>query len=138
MKREFSAGGIVFNNRGQVLLIKVGAMQDKSTKYWELPKGHIDAGESSKEAAIREIDEETDIKAEIIEKIGDSKYTSTFRGEKIFKIVTYFLMKYVGGDPKPQEGEIEEVKWVDLEEALKLLSFSADKTLLKKAMEMVS
>jgi len=134
MKREFSAGGIVFN-KGQVLLIKVAAMQDSTTKYWEFPKGHIDPGESSKDAVVREIKEETGVQAEILEKIGDSKYTFTFKGEKIFKVVVFFLMKYLSGEIRPNDGEIEEVKWFDPEEALKILSFTADKLLLKKAIE---
>lgn len=134
MKREFSAGGIVFNN-GQVLLIKVSAIDDESKKYWEFPKGHIDPGESSKEAAVREIKEETEIKSEIISKIGDSKYTFTFNGEKIFKVVIFFLMKYLSGEPKSNDGEIEEAGWFAPEEALKILSFSTDRALLKKALE---
>ena len=136
MKREFSAGGIVFKD-GQVLLIKVSAMQDKSIKYWEFPKGHIDPGESSKDAAIREIMEETGVENEVISKIGDSKYTFTSQGEKIFKVVIFFLMKYISGEPKSNDGEIEEAKWVDPQEALKILSFPADKSLLKKALELV-
>lgn len=136
MKREFSAGGILFKG-DKVLLIKVPAMQDNNVKYWEFPKGHIEPKESSKEAAIREIREETGVESEIISKIGDSKYTFSFKGEKIFKVVLFFLMKYISGEPKPNDGEIEEVKWVDPEEALKILSFPADRSLLKKALELV-
>lgn len=137
MKREFSAGGIVFNKSGQVLLVKAGSLRDRSKKHWKFPKGYIVGEESSKEAAIREVEEETGIQAEIVEKVGDSKYIYPNKdGEKIFKAVIYFLMKEVGGNLKPQKGEIEEVGWFEPDEALTMLSFSADKKLLEKALEL--
>jgi 8-oxo-dGTP diphosphatase len=136
MKRIFSAGGIVFNNVGQVLLTKAGSLRDESKKHWAFPKGHIDPGETSTEAALREVKEETGVEAKIISKVGDSKYTFAYNGEKIFKVASYFLMEYISGELIPQIGEIEEVDWVSTEEALKILSFSADKDLLKKALEL--
>lgn len=135
MRREFSAGGIVFNKKGQVLLIKVGSLRDRSKKHWKFPKGNIDKGESSKDAAIREVKEETNLDCEILEKIGDSKYVYIMNGERIFKVVIYFLMKYIGGEIKPQEGEIEEVGWFEPDEVLKILSFPADRQLLKRSLE---
>lgn len=150
MKKEFSAGGIVLRlsldklgiaqdkfskDNVEVLLIKAGSLRDRSKKHWKFPKGNIDKGESSKDAAIREVKEETGIDSEILQKAGDSKYIYSLNGEKIFKIVIYFLMEYVGGDLKPQEGEIEEVGWFEPDEVLKMLSFSADKKLLEKALE---
>jgi 8-oxo-dGTP diphosphatase len=135
MKREFSSGGIVFNKEGRILLISNAAMRNPLKKYWGFPKGHIEEGEGSKEAAIREIKEETGVEAEIVEKLGDSKYVFTFEGEKIFKVVLYFLMRYVSGDLRKQAEEILEVKWATPEETLKLLSFGSDKQFLKQALE---
>lgn len=132
MKREFSAGGIVFNNQGQVLVT-----QHSQNKHWSFPKGLLDhPGQSTEEAALREVREEGGVKAEILRKVGYSKYVYTFGGEKIFKVVTYFLMKYVSGDPKDHDWEVEEADWYEPEEALKKLTFSQDKALLKKALEM--
>ena len=133
MKREFSAGGIVFKD-SKVLLVKAGSLRDESKKHWKFPKGHLDGGESSQEAAVREVYEETGIEAKIIEKIGTSKYTYILKGEKVFKIVTYYLMEYLSGETSPQLGEIEEVIWASPEKARELLSFSADKKLLKEAL----
>ncbi len=130
MKREFSAGGIVFNSEGKVLIT-----QHSQNKHWSFPKGLIDPGQTTKEAALREVKEEGGIEAEIVEKVGDSKYVYTFQGEKIFKVVVYFLMKYISGDPKDHDWEVEEALWLDPEEALNQLSFSQDKVLLKKALE---
>lgn len=136
MKREFSAGGIVFNDQGQVLLIRNASMPDPTRSYWGFPKGHLDRGESSKEAALREILEEVGIKAEIVEKVGDSKYVFEWQGEKTFKVVTIFLMQTKSDQIMIQEDEIAEANWFDPEEALKKISFSNDKQLLKKALEL--
>ncbi|MBI3290155.1 NUDIX hydrolase [Candidatus Microgenomates bacterium] len=134
--REFSSGGIVLNKNGQVLITSASSLRDRSKLHWKFPKGHVDLGESTKDAAIREVQEETGVKAKIIDKVGDSRYVFQMQGERIFKIVTYFLMQYEGGRMIPQEGEIEEVRWVKPEEALKMLSFSPDRKLLKIALEM--
>lgn len=128
MKREFSAGGIVFNN-GKVLLTK-----HSQNKHWSFPKGLIDHGQTPEEAALREVKEEGGVEAGIVDKVGYSKYVYTHKGEKIFKIVTYFLMKYLSGDIKDHDWEVEESGWYEPKEALKQLSFSQDKDLLKKAL----
>lgn len=138
MKRQFSAGGIVFNNQNQVLVT-----QHSQNKHWSFPKGHIDPGETSEEAALREVREEGGIVAEIISKVGYSKFIYTqdaparpAGGEKIFKVVTYFLMKYISGDSKDHDLEVSEAGWYTVENALKQLSYSQDKILLKKALEL--
>lgn len=132
MKREFSAGGIVFNDKGEVLLTK-----HSQNHYWGFPKGWIEEGQTSKEAALREVKEEGGVEAEILDKVGDSEYVYTLNGEKIFKVVVYFLMKYKKGDPKDHDWEMEDANWFSPEEALKTLSFSHDKVLLKKASEIM-
>ena len=131
MKREFSAGGIVFNDKGQVLLT-----QHSQNKNWSFPKGWIEKGQTIEEAALREVKEEGGVVAEIISKIGYNKYVYTLDGEKIFKIVTYFLMKYLSGDPKDHDWEVSEAGWFVPEDALKQLTFSQDKQLLKKGLEL--
>ena len=129
MKREFSAGGIVLKD-GKVLLIKNAALRDPKKAYWGFPKGHINPREKSSEAALREIKEETGIEAEIVKKLGDSQYVFTRSGEKVFKQVVYYLLKFKSGDIQPQELEVLEVKWFDPEEAMELLTFKKDKEML--------
>lgn len=129
MKREFSAGGIIFNNQNQVLLT-----QHSSNHYWGFPKGHPKTGESMKEAALREVKEEAGIEAEIIEKVGDTKYIFTMEGEKIFKMVTLYMMKYLSGDIKNHDWEVEKAEWFTPEEALEKLNFKDEKELLKRAL----
>lgn len=128
MKREFSAGGIVFKNN-QVLIT-----QNSRSKNWGFPKGWIDEGEDSKTAALREVKEEGGVEAKIIKKVGDVRFIYTRDGEKIFKIVVYFLMEYISGDPKDHDFEISEAKFVSIDQALTILSFKSDKELLKKAL----
>ena len=128
-KREFSAGGIVFN-KGKVLIT-----QHSQNHHWSFPKGLIDPGHTTKEAALREVREEGGVEAEILGKIGQSKYIYTLNNEKIFKVVTLFLMKYKSGDPKDHDWEVGEAGWYEPEEALKTLTFSQDKDLLSVALE---
>lgn len=135
MLREFSAGGIIINDSGQVLLIKNAALRDPKKAYWGFPKGHINSGEKSKEAALREIKEETNIEAKVIKRLGDSRYIFTRDGKKVFKVVVYFLLRYVSGDLKPQDLEVLELNWYEPEEALKLLSFKKDQEFLEKALK---
>ncbi len=133
MKREFSAGGIVFNDKGQVLVT-----QHSQNHHWSFPKGLIDPGQTTEEAALREVKEEGGVKAEILDKVGYSKFVYTLDGEKIFKVVTYFLMKYLSGSPEDHDWEVSEALWYTPEEALKQLTFSQDKKLLEKAVELYS
>lgn len=132
MKREFSAGGIVFNDQGQVLVT-----QHSRNKHWSFPKGLVDPGQTTEEAALREVREEGGIVAEITGKVGYSKYVYTLNNKKIFKIVTYFLMKYVSGDTADHDWEVSDIGWYKPEDALKQLSFSQDKELLKKALDIL-
>lgn len=134
LKREFSAGGIALKGN-KVLLICV---QAGDGLYWEFPKGHIESGQTTKEAAIREVLEEGGVVAEIIDRIDVSKYIYTRRtGERIFKIVTFFLMNYVSGDTKDHDQEVMDAVWFPPEEALEKLSFRNDKKLLGKAISML-
>ncbi|MBI3485952.1 NUDIX domain-containing protein [Candidatus Daviesbacteria bacterium] len=133
MIREFSAGGIVINEKKQILIT-----QHSTNKYWGFPKGHIEKGQTSKEAALREVKEEGGVEAEIIKKVGESKYVYTNKtGEKVFKVVIIFLMKYLSGDIQDHDWEVSEALWLSSDEALKKLSFSQDKKLLTKAFKML-
>ncbi len=132
MKREFSAGGIVFNKKGEVLLTR-----HSQNHHWGFPKGLIEQGQKSEETALREVKEEGGVEAKILDKVGYSKYIYTFNNEKIFKVVTYFLMEYISGSPKDHDWEMEDAGWFTPDEALKTLSFSQDKELLKKALLLI-
>ncbi len=90
-----SAGGIVFY-KNSILLLK------RSSGLWVLPKGRIEKGESSKDAALREVKEETGIDAKIIEEAGTIYYSFYENDSKYNKKVVWYTMNVVGGEPKPQ------------------------------------
>ena len=131
-KREFSAGGIVVKRereRLKVLLIKDGYGK------WTWPKGNIEKGESSEDAALRETREETGLKKlRIIEKLNKIDYFYRLQGALIFKTVCLFLMETGGNEPfKIQTSEIQDAKWFTPEEALKVVAYKGAKEILKKA-----
>ena len=148
LKREFSAGGVVYRKlktqnstpEGGQAKLKTEWLICKHSGYkkWVFPKGLIDKGETSEKTAVREVEEETGVKVKIIEKIPEKiTYFYFFGGERIFKKVVYFLMEYVSGDMKNHDFEMEEVEWVDYNEAKKRLGFESDRKVLEKAKEMI-
>ncbi len=130
MKREFSAGGVLLKDNKEVLLIK------NPSNVWTFPKGLVEKGESPEETAMREVFEETGVKGDIIAYLGEISYFYYFKGEKIFKKVKFYLMKYVSGTPKPS-WEVKETRFFSLKEAEKVLQYKGDKKIFKKALDML-
>jgi 8-oxo-dGTP pyrophosphatase MutT (NUDIX family) len=131
--REFSAGGVVIRRmRGRdhlaVVLVKDGTVR-------ALPKGHIDPGESAAEAAEREVREETGLRARMVEKLGDVKYWYVRGGDRVFKVVSFFLFEYVSGTVRDyQREEVDGAEWVPLEDAPRLLAYRGEKDMAKAAL----
>lgn len=139
MRRDFSAGGIVIkklNNSVQILLIQSPG-KDRKNEYWGFPKGHLEEGETSQQAAEREVLEETGVTAEVVEKIDDTKYFFVWEGERVFKTVSFFLMRYLNGEVKFQSSELIGADWFDIETAMEKLTFKNDKKLLEKAIGLI-
>ena len=138
MQHEYSAGGIIYrieNEEPQFLLIKNAAFKDPTKTYWGFPKGHLEEGEGAEQAALREVQEETGIEVELLELIDKVEYTFHHPQHDLTKKqVSFFLMRYVKGEAKPQEKEVLELGWFNAEDALNMLSFDQNKTLLKKAL----
>ncbi|KUK84261.1 MAG: AP4A hydrolase [Microgenomates bacterium 39_6] len=133
MKRKFSAGGVVYKKEnGQTFWLLI---QPKDTDRWQFPKGAIGAGESSREAALRETQEESGVIGRIVEKIGSSSWWFVEDGEKVFKTTTYFLVKAKKDTGRFNEKEIERVVWFSFGEAKEKLTFNQDKKNLAKAQE---
>jgi 8-oxo-dGTP pyrophosphatase MutT (NUDIX family) len=142
MKREFSAGGVLvrrLSGRWMVAAIRPGG---KPKGLWALPKGRIDPGERGEETALREVAEETGARGRSLGKLGDVRYTFTWEGERIFKVVSFFLVRYEGGrlgDLPPEfRHEVAEVRWLPLEEAPRLLAYGGEREMAQKAWDRLS
>ena len=106
-------------------------------RVWALPKGLIDPGERGPETAVREVLEETGVRAVVDRKLGDIRYVYTWEGERIFKVVSFFLLTAKGGRigdlPTGMEIEVAEARWVPLEDAPTLLSYGGEREMARKA-----
>jgi len=138
VKREFSAGGVLvrrLNGRWMVAAIRPAG---KPQGLWALPKGRIDAGESGEATALREVEEETGARGRSLGKLGDVKYWFNWGGERIFKVVSFFLVRYEGGRlgdiSDAFRHEVAEVSWLPLDEAPKLLAYRGEKEMAVKAL----
>ena len=138
MRREFSAGGVVVRRlRGRWVLaaIRPGG---KPEGVWALPKGLIGPGETSEATARREVQEETGVRARPVRKLGDVRYVYTWQGERIFKVVSFFLFRYSGGRlgdlPPALAHEVAEARWLPLEEAPSLLAYSGEREMAARAL----
>jgi 8-oxo-dGTP pyrophosphatase MutT (NUDIX family) len=105
---------------------------------WALPKGLIAPGEPAELTALREVAEETGIEAAPVEKLGDVRYVYTWAGERIFKVVSFFLFRYssgrLGDIPPEHAHEVAEVRWLPLEEAPELLAYKGEREMAARAL----
>ncbi len=131
---EYSAGGVVVD-KDKVLVIKTKNL--KNEVIYTFPKGHIEEGETPQQAAIREVEEETGVKADIKEKIKDVEYWFIHNGKKIHKTVNWFLMTPI--EVKPTKNiEVDEVFWYDINKVKDILSYNSDKELISKVLDILS
>lgn len=128
-KKEHSAGGVILEG-GRVLLI---LMQDlKGERVWTFPKGHLEPGETSEAAAVREVAEETGWDCEITAPLCTAEYSFFRDGIPVDKDVRWFLMRRTGGDGKPRTPEeVFGAKWLSTAEAAKELLYRSDLEIIK-------
>ncbi len=135
MIREFSAGGLVVRRmRGRAFIAVVRVRDD----VLALPKGHPEPGESSAEAAQREVREETGLDAGLVEKLDDIHYWYARDGERVMKIVSFFLFRYRAGSIDDHDQEVEEALWIPLEEAPDRLAYRGERDMAKIALSRVA
>jgi 8-oxo-dGTP pyrophosphatase MutT (NUDIX family) len=131
--REFSAGGVVVR-RGEVVVIVPTRRAADGSRVLALPKGHVDPGEAPIEAAAREVREETGLVGEPVCELGESRYWYRRDGRTIGKRVAFYLFEYVEGNTEDHDDEVEEVRWIDLEEAHTTLSHQAEREMVGLAL----
>ena len=138
-KLQFSAGGVAFRKQdGQVdvALISVGA-----DNRWQLPKGLVDKGESTEDAALREVGEEAGIDTEIVTRIDKVEYWYLWKENdqriRYHKFVYFYLLRYEAGDVRDHDHEVNDARWVNIDDAIKMLAFDSEKKIMEKAKELI-
>src|SRR5436305_2762133 len=115
-EEEFSAGGVVVRDEREVIVIVPVRRDSRGNRVLALPKGHPDGDESAEEAAAREVAEETGVTAQLIDKLGDVRYSYERNGRRIAKRVAFYLFEYESGDVADTDHEIEDARWILLEQ----------------------
>lgn len=137
IKYEVSAGGLLLRRRGSNydgLLIGRG----DPPRLWTLPKGHVEARESTEQAALREVHEETGCWGEIVTRLSEISYWFYVGKTKHRKAVTFFLMRYLSGNPANHDHEVDDAAWFDLVHARKTLKYVNEKRLVDLAFEFLA
>jgi 8-oxo-dGTP pyrophosphatase MutT (NUDIX family) len=111
----------------------------KPEGVWALPKGIVGRGESPEATALREVSEETGVTGRSLGKLGDIRYVYTWAGERVFKVVSFYLVRYSSGRlgdlPPADAHEVAEARWLPLEEAPGLLAYKGEQEMAGKALD---
>lgn len=133
--RAVSAGGVVHRSRqGRLEVILVHRRQPR---LWALPKGTPDVGETIVETAVRETREETGLAVEAEEPVESISYFFVRGHTRFHKTVHFFLMRPIGGAIEEHDHEFDEVRWVQLEEALELLTHATERAIVERAAKLL-
>ena len=142
MRREFSAGGVLVRRlRGEWMVAAIRpAGRPQGT--WALPKGQIDSGETGEATALREVTEETGAHGRSLGKLGDVRYWFNWEGERVFKVVSFFLVRYQGGTlgelPEEFRHEVAEAQWFPLGDAAKVLAYRGEREMAERALAILT
>lgn len=125
--------------RGNEVIVVVPVKRDASRRrVLALPKGHLDEGETPEAAATREVTEETGVIAELVDKLGDVEYTYERRGRRRYKRVAFYLFEYRSGSLADHDHEIEDARWMSLEQASRALTYPGEQEIVRRALSRFS
>jgi 8-oxo-dGTP pyrophosphatase MutT (NUDIX family) len=130
---EFSAGGVVVRDGEVVVIVPVKRAAD-GRKVLGLPKGHPDGDETPQEAARREVAEEAGVTAELVGELGEVNYRYERGGRRIAKTVRFYLFEYLSGSLEDHDHEIEEARWMPLEQAARDLTYAGEREMVQRAL----
>ena len=133
-ERELSAGGVVVRDRSCVVIVPTRRAAD-GRKVLALPKGHVDPGETPAQAAEREVREEAGVAGRLVGELGTVRYWYMRDGRRIPKHVDFFLFEYLDGDPADHDQEVEQARWMPLEEAATALTYGGERQMAARARE---
>ena len=133
MRDEHSSGGAVISFRDGTPFVALIATRGRTR--WGLPKGAVSEGETTEQAALREVNEETGLIASIVKRLDTIEYFFRASGTLIRKRVDFYLMMYTSGELTPQLSEVDDVEWVELSEAIQRASFDSERKLLEMAQQ---
>ena len=139
MRREFSAGGVLVRRLQGDWKIAAIRPAGKPEGTWALPKGLIGADERAEATALREVAEETGATGVSLGKLGDVRYVYTWAGERVFKVVSFYLLRYrsgrLGDLPPEHAHEVAEVRWLPLADAPRLLAYKGERDMAEIALD---
>jgi 8-oxo-dGTP pyrophosphatase MutT (NUDIX family) len=133
LKRQTSSGGVIFKKTGDG--VHVALVSVREGKFWCLPKGLLDKGETTEMTAVREVRVESGLTGRIIEKLGDITYWYYIRVDNTIcrKTVHFYLMEYESGDTSQHDFEVDSAEWFPIDEAIEKISFKGDRKIIEKA-----
>ena len=132
-RKEFSAGGVVRSGDDVAVIVPV-RRDARGNRVLGLPKGHPDGDETPEQAATREVNEETGLKVNLIDKLGEVEYRYERRGRAVHKRVAFFLFDYVSGDLADHDHEIEDARWMPIAEAAEALTYDGERDMVRRAL----
>lgn len=133
---ETSAGGLVVDTDRMAAAI-IGRIDRKGRMVWSFPKGHLEAGETAEQAAVREVFEETGLTAQVSAPLGTIAFWFMLEGKRIHKTVHHFLLIAESGELSDADIEVDAIEWIPLTEVHARLAYADERQLLPKAFEIL-
>jgi len=138
-REQVSAGGVVF--RGEKGSVEVVIVSVGGQNRWQLPKGLVEAGENPEIAAVREAREEGGVSSEVVQLIETIEYwyAGLDNGIRVrfHKRVHFYLLRYISGDTKEHDWEVNEARWVPIDDATGQLAFDNERRVMQQARDLI-